>query len=268
MSVIDGTKLVNDNMLNAAAYASTAAMKAPKMAKTELVVKVLTGEDLMPLQEILEIVGEASAFINGDAIVTKKAYKTGTPVVEVLLGAKTTRSDLAWDCGACGFNTCAEFNSYSKKNFSQGAYYAGPSCNWKALDFGIAQSWAAAAAWQMNVENRTQTSYGFAALALGLMEDCNVCVGVSMGPVRDQTWYSRPDCKHSFDMEEHEEFMLNCLPQIQTGFCGSGKPMVKHGPDWASNPKFLKMVESPEYSEKMGDIMQRVGAVIEREKNK
>lgn len=268
MPVIEGTELVNENMVTAAAFAAMAALKAPKMAKTEIVVKVLTGDDVMPLAELLEILGEDSAFVAGDATCGKKAHMAGTPIVEILIGAKTTRSDLNWNCGACGFGTCAEFNSYVKENMSAGGYYAGPSCNWKALDFGIAQSWAAAAAWQLNVENRTQTSYGVAGMLLGHMEGCNVCVGISMGPSRDQVWYSRPDCAHSFDMKEHEEFMLNCLPQMQVGFCGSGKPMVKHGPNWADEPKFLKMVDDPEWMAKHQDIMQRAGALIGRERAK
>ncbi|MBT8357879.1 MAG: hypothetical protein KJO61_08945 [Deltaproteobacteria bacterium] len=268
MAVIDSTELINENMVNGAAFTAMAALKAPKMAKTDIKIEILTGDDVLPLAEVLGVLGEASAFTAGDAICGKKAHEAKTPIVEVLLGANTTRSDLNWNCGACGFDTCAEFNAYSKKNFSAGGYYAGPSCNWKAIDFGIAQSWAASAAWQMNIENRMQTSYGVAGMLLGYMEGCNVSVGISLGPCRDQVWYSRPDCIHSFDMEEHEQFMLNCLPQMQVGFTGGGYPQVKHGPDWAADPKFLKMTEDPDWNAKMQDIMGRVGAIIEREKAK
>ncbi len=268
MPVIDVTKLVNDNLVTAAAFAAMAALKAPKMAKTEIKVEILTGDQVLPLAELLGILGEASAFVAGDATVGKKAHEAGTPIVELLLGANTTRSDLNWNCGACGFDTCAEFNKYSKENMSSGAYYGGPSCNWKALDFGTAQAWAAATTWHMNIENRTQTSYGVAGLLLGYMEGCNVCVGVSIGPCRDQVWYSRPDCIDSFNMKEHEQFMLNCLPQMQVGFTGAGYPMVKHGPNWAAEPKFLKMVEDPKWAAKHHDILLRAGALIEREKAK
>jgi hypothetical protein len=69
-------------------------------------------------------------------------------------------------------------------------------------------------------------------------------------------------------MKEHEQFMLNCLPQMQVGFTGAGYPMVKHGPNWAAAPRFLKMVEDPEWAAKYQDIMQRAGALIESEKAK
>ena len=265
MPVIEVTRLVNENLVNVAAVAATAAMKAPKMAKTEIQVELLTGDEVLPLAEILGIVGEISAFVAGDSACGKKAHEAGTPIVELLLGADTTTSDLNWNCGACGFSTCAEFNKYSKENKSQGSYYGGPSCNWKALDFGVAQAWAAAATWNMNVENRTQTSYGWAALCIGYMKGCNVCVGVSMGPCRDQVWYSRPDLVDSFDLKEHDQFMLNCLPQMRVGFTGAGYPMVKHGPKWAMEPKFMKMVDDPEWLAKYQDVVKRVGQVIERE---
>jgi uncharacterized ferredoxin-like protein len=268
MAKIDGNRLANENLESLAGQVATAALKAPKMAGTEIRIEVLTGDDVRPLTEILEIIGEASAFVAGDAAIGRMAYAAGTPIVEVLLGADTTYSELNWNCGACGFDTCAEFNRYSVKNRSQGGYYGGPTCNWKALDFGIAQSWAAAAAWQLNIENRVQTSYGTAALLLGHLEGCNVCVGVSMGPSRDQVWYSRTDLKHSFTLEEHEQFILNCIPQIMLGFAGAGYPMVKHGPDWAADPKFLKMQQDPQWAAKHRDIMDRVGRVIQREKEK
>ncbi len=268
MARIDGNRLANENLEALAGQVATAALKAPRMAGTDIKIEILTGEDVMPLSELLGILGEASAFVAGDAACGRKAHEMGTPIVEILLGADTTRSDLNWNCGACGFDTCAEFNRYSKKNRSQGGYYAGPTCNWKAFDFGQAQSWAAAAAWQLNIENRVQTSYGAAGLLLGHLEGCNVCVGISLGPCRDQVWYSRPDLEHSFNMEEHEQFMLNCIPQIMVGFTGAGYPMVKHGPDWASDPRFLRMSEDPEWAARHQDIMARVGRVIQREKEK
>lgn len=268
MAVIDGIKAASDNLLEVAKLASMAALKAPKMANTDIRMQILTEEDVLPLSEVLGIIGEASAFIAGDSACGKKAYEAGSPIIELLVGADTTFSDLNWNCGACGFNTCDEFNKYAKEHKSMGSFYGGPSCNWKNLDFGIAQCWAAAATHQFNVENRTQTSYGVSALLLGYLEGCNICVGISLGPCRDQVWYSRPDLVHSFDMDEQIEFVLNCLPQLFTGFTGSGYPMVKHDPKWVANPKFMKMMEDPAAMAKQQDIMNRVVAVIEREKSK
>jgi uncharacterized ferredoxin-like protein len=268
MAVLDGKKLAQENLVNIATLGAMAAYKAPKMAGTEIRTEIVTGDDLTPLTEILAILGEGSAFVAGDAVCGKKSLAEGTPLVQLLIGADVTTSDLNWNCGACGFNTCAEFNKHSKANQSPGAYYVGPSCNWKVLDFGLAQAWAAAAIWQMNVENRVQTSFGVAGLLVGHLAGCNMCVGISIGPCRDQVWYSRPDLAHSFEMKEHEQFMLNCIPQMQVGFTGGGHPMIKHSTQWGAAPKFLKMVEDPEFMAGYQDIMGRVMAIVERERAK
>ena len=53
---------------------------------------------------------------------------------------------ISWNCGApVAFDTCAEFNRYSRQHKSPGKFMVGPSCNWKFLDHGIATSYAAAA---------------------------------------------------------------------------------------------------------------------------
>ena len=75
MPVIDGTKLVNENLVNAAAFVAMAALKAPKMAQTEIKIEILSGDEVLPLAELLGILGEASAFVAGDATVGKRLMK-------------------------------------------------------------------------------------------------------------------------------------------------------------------------------------------------
>lgn len=268
MPNINSEKIIQDNMINVAGLAGMAALKAPKMAKAEIKFEILTGDEVLPLIEVVGILGEQSAFTAGDAACGKIAHEQGTPIVELLIGADTTSSDLNWNCGACGFDTCAEFNVFSKKNKSAGPYYTGPSCNWKSLDFGIAHAWACAAVSQMNVENRAQASFGAVGLLLGHLQGCNVAVSISLGPCRDLVWFNRPDLVHNFNMKEHEEFMLNCLPQLYAAFTGGGYPQMKHGPNWSNEPKYLKLMENPEWAAQHQDIIKRVVAVLEREKSK
>ena len=268
MSILEGKKAANEHLIEIAKMAAMAALKAPQVANTEIRTLILTGEDVKPLAEILKVLGEASAFIYGDALCGLKSFEAETPIVELLIGADLTKSDLNWNCGACGFDTCAEFNRYSKENFSLGNFYAGPSCNWKVLDFGTAQSWAAASVWQYNVDNRTQASYGAAGLLAGHLEGCSACTGISIGPCRDTVWYSRPDLAHSFDMQEHEKFVLNTLPQLFVGFCGAGCPEVKESPNWLEDPKFFTMQKDEELMKKKADIMDRVLKLVAKEKER
>ena len=104
MSVIDGIQAANDNLLEIAKVGAMAALRAPRVAKSKIKVEILTGEDMLPLIEILGIVGEGNAFVWGDHVVAKKAYEAGTPIVELLIGVDATVSDLNWNCGGCGFD--------------------------------------------------------------------------------------------------------------------------------------------------------------------
>ena len=270
MSIIDGKKTANEYLLEVARMGAVAALKAPNMANTEIKTMILTEEDLRPLTEILVVLGETSAFIYGDGLCGKKSFEAETPIVELLIGANLSQSDLNWNCGACGFDTCAEFNRYAKEKLSAGSLFVGPSCNWKVLDFGTAQSWAAASIWHQNVDNRAQASYGAAAMMVGHMEGCTQVVGISIGPCRDTVWYNRPDMAYTFDMNEHEQFVLNTLPQLFVGFCGGGYPQVKDKPNWPTEmPKYLKTDEaSPEVIAKTQDVMGRLGELIVKERKR
>lgn len=268
MARIDGNKAANENLIVAAKFAAAAALKATSVAKTKIKTKIFTDEDMLPIAELLGIIGEGNAFVQGDGACIKKAYEKGTPVIGLLIGANTVSSDLNWNCGACGFDTCAEFNKYSKEHRSPGVFYVGPSCNWKYFDLAMAVCWAAAALAQMNIENRVQDSVGFAAFNLGYLEGCNTITGIAIGPATDYYYYDRPELKHSFDFKEHEEFILNCLPQFYQSFCGGGHPVVKNKPDFFVEPKCFKPISDKEFAAKQQDILGRVVEFIEKEKSK
>ncbi len=269
MAVIDGSQAVNENLISIAKVGASAALRAPVMARTKIRTEIITGEDLLPLIEMSGIVGEVSTFVYGDHAVAKKAYDAGTPIVELLIGVDASVSDLGWNCGACGFDTCAEFNRYSKEHKGPGAFMLGPSCNWKILDHGTATSYAAAAMSALGTENRLQADYGSFSLLLGHLEGCTIVVGISLGPYGESVWFNRADLKDSFDMAEHMMFMRNTLPQLFLAFVGGGFPMVKHGPNWAQDPKyFVALGESPEIAAKRQEIGARIGKVIERERAK
>jgi uncharacterized ferredoxin-like protein len=265
MARIDGVQAANESLIEIAKIGAMAALRAPRMAKSNIMAEILTGEDMLPLIEILGIVGEGNAFVWGDHIVAKKAYDAGTPIVELLIGVDATVSDLNWNCGGCGFDTCTEFNKYAKKNRSRGAFVVGPSCQWKLMDHGIALSQAAAAISAMNVENRLQADFGSISMLLGHLEGCSMVIGISLGPCGESVWYNRVDLKDSFNMADHVQFMHNTLPQLFVGFVGDGLPPFKYGPDWQQAPKYLQANESQEINDKKKDIARRIGKVVERE---
>jgi len=265
MSVIDGILAANEDLLNIAKVGASAALRAPKVANSNIRVEIVTGEDLEPLVEIVGIAGETNAFVNGDYVVASKASKAGTPIVELLIGVDATVSDLAWNCGGCGFATCAEFNRYAKEHKSSGNFMLGPSCQWKLMDHGIALAYAAAAISAMGVECRLQADFGSIGLLLGHLEGCSMCIGISVGPYGESVWYNRAYSVDSFNMAEHIQFMQNTLPQLFVAFVGDGHPPFKSGPVWAKEPKYFKPMEAPEFLAKKQDAGARIGKIIERE---
>ncbi|MCC6475084.1 MAG: hypothetical protein IT514_15225 [Burkholderiales bacterium] len=86
-----------------------------------------------------------------------------------------------YDCGACGFATCAEFMEATRAQRAQSEVleFRGPHCNLRDIDLGIAVGSAAKAASLHNVDTRCQTRIAVAARKLRLIES-DVAVALSM----------------------------------------------------------------------------------------
>jgi uncharacterized ferredoxin-like protein len=87
-----------------------------------------------------------------------------------------------YDCGACGYGTCAEFlqarPQYSDASSNEWQFN-GPVCQLRALDLGIAVGSAAKAASLNNVDTRCQTRIAAAARHLKVIE-ADLAVALSM----------------------------------------------------------------------------------------
>jgi uncharacterized ferredoxin-like protein len=86
-----------------------------------------------------------------------------------------------YDCGACGFATCAEFMEATRRRRadSEAFEFKGPQCNLRDIDLGIAVGSAAKAASLYSVDTRCQTRIAVAARKLGLSHS-EVAVALSM----------------------------------------------------------------------------------------
>ncbi len=76
-----------------------------------------------------------------------------------------------YDCGACGYATCAEFLHASRKLREDSAEleFAGPVCNLRDIDLGIAVGSAAKTAAIHSIDCRCQTRSAVAARKLGVI---------------------------------------------------------------------------------------------------
>jgi uncharacterized ferredoxin-like protein len=86
-----------------------------------------------------------------------------------------------YDCGACGYATCAEFLHATKALRAESAQleFAGPTCNLRDVDLGIAVGSAATTAAIHSIDCRWQTRIAAAARKLGAIR-AEVAVGLSL----------------------------------------------------------------------------------------
>ncbi len=87
-----------------------------------------------------------------------------------------------YDCGACGYATCAEFLRAAPKYRNEEAEdweFPGPICQLRCIDLGIAVGSAAKTASLNNVDARCQTRIAAAARHLGVIE-ADLAVALSM----------------------------------------------------------------------------------------
>ena len=90
-----------------------------------------------------------------------------------------------YDCGACGYSTCAEFLHASKALRAESAEleFTGPTCNLRDIDLGVAVGSAAKTAAMHSIDCRVQTRVAVAARKLGhITAELAVGLSLSVGP--------------------------------------------------------------------------------------
>src|SRR5207237_1290633 len=97
-----------------------------------------------------------------------------------------------YDCGACGYATCAEFLHHTKplRDDSAELEFAGPTCNLRDIDLGIAVGSAAKTAAIHSIDCRCQTRIAVAARKLGIIQ-ADVAVGLSLSLTHKAVGFDR-----------------------------------------------------------------------------
>ena len=98
-----------------------------------------------------------------------------------------------YDCGACGFATCAEFLGAAPKHKTADSddwQFAGPICQIRAIDLGIAVGSAAKIASLNNIDRRTQTRTAAAARHLKFIE-ADLAVALSMSVTHKNIFFDQ-----------------------------------------------------------------------------
>jgi len=243
MTMIDGRRHAHEGLLAAASQVLQAYYKAPQCtSRTKLLSMVVSGDELRPMVELVGALedslgreGAASVFfpLYMDYLCYKEALQRDDPPVVLILGANLMHSELGWNCGACGFKSCAEFNRFSKESGGMGLFGGGPSCAWKTIDFCIAVDYACAAAHLLNIENRVQATFGAVAYLLGYLEDASMVLTLPLGPIAELWYYNRPSMTRLATYQEWVKLMRQNYTLMFQMFSSNMHPWVKDdGPWW------------------------------------
>jgi uncharacterized ferredoxin-like protein len=105
-----------------------------------------------------------------------------------------------YDCGACGYATCAEFLHHTNSLRRQSAEleFTGPVCNLRDIDLGIAVGSAAKTAALHSIDCRCQTRVATAARKLGLIK-ADHAVALSLSMTHKAVGFDRPMPETDFD---------------------------------------------------------------------
>ncbi|RJP74350.1 MAG: hypothetical protein C4532_02755 [Candidatus Abyssobacteria bacterium SURF_17] len=266
MGMIDGRLYAQERLLDVAGHALHAYLGASLVtSRLNQKAVIVHGEDIMPM---LEFVEKLEARLGSDAakntffplyvdyMCFKTAMDEGHPPVILVLGADLSTADLGWDCGACGFPTCAEFNKFKREEGGLGRIGAGPSCAWKNFDYGIACDYACAAVYEHKVESRILGTFGMVSFALGYLDDVSAALALCIGPPVELWWYNRPSLAQWREYDDiMEHFRRNYAFHFQM-FSSDLRPQVKKdGPWWEQEKEFVSIEADPKYSEYQEKLM-------------
>lgn len=144
---------------------AASARTAPKAGgKDFLEIVVITKDE--DLKKIADSMKEYATKSSNEAFWLRDAsnIENSQALLLVGLGMSVTAG---YDCGGCGYQTCAEF-SKNRQIKEKEMGYTGPHCVMRMIDIGVALSSAAKTASLLNVDNRVQQRVGAAAKALAL----------------------------------------------------------------------------------------------------
>ncbi len=100
------------------------------------------------------------------------------------------RKVLGFNCGGCGFSTCAEMLKHPQLTTTQKSL-PGPYCVFKVMDYSIASASAAKTAMEHNVDNRMMHKVGAAVLKLDILKSCNLIIGIPLSATGKNIYFDR-----------------------------------------------------------------------------
>ncbi len=171
-------------LLEAARFMLIAARTAPKTAGIDdILTLIVYDEDKDRIAEKMEEIAEERK-IEG---FKRDAKNVRDSEAIILIGVRGNKN-VGLNCGACGYENCKEFEDAKKR---LGKDFVGPTCLFKALDFGIALGSAAKTASLLNVDNRIMYRIGTAALKLKMLSEATIIMGIPISAKGKSIYFDR-----------------------------------------------------------------------------
>lgn len=102
------------------------------------------------------------------------------------------RKIIGLNCGGCGFSTCSEMLKHPQISIKENSL-PGPYCTFKVMDLSIASTSAVKTAMEHNVDNRMMYKAGVAALKLGILNPCDLIIGIPLSATGKNIYFDRAD---------------------------------------------------------------------------
>jgi uncharacterized ferredoxin-like protein len=184
MPLVEGRTLEKQGVAEAAKMMLVSARTAPKTGGVDDILTCLVdGDELESVAKAMDDIGDERG-IDG---FHRDAKNVRDSDAVVLIGVRGTKK-YALDCGACGYNTCDEFE---KAERVEGLDFIGPTCLFKALDLGIALGSAVKTAGALNVDNRIMYRIGAAAVRLRMLPEATANIGIAISAKGKSIYYDR-----------------------------------------------------------------------------
>ena len=213
MPIIEMPDLIRNGLARAVELMAVAAHNSFRFNDRNTIrMRAIDGEDLEQIAEYCFSLGDMSPLAARDGRHLVQLMKE--PCTLLLIGDKR-KSDFNYNCGACGYRTCAEMNAAEEV---ESLTANGPSCIFKNINMNMAANAAASMAHRLGLHCRIFSTLGFSALALELIEDVDLCVSVSVSVAKKNPYFDR----HEFWTKDHwDEIFDKEFPPFNRGFIGA-----------------------------------------------
>jgi len=189
-SILSSAQGEQEAILTAAKMIMAAVATAPKARGVSAVSCVLLqGEEQERLAQAMEEQfsrkGSRLEFFKRDAQNIRRSAAV------LLIGVKGTmpkKPETPFNCGVCGFSSCADFIRAEKKS---GEDFLGPLCAFQVMDLGIALGVAAKMAGEFNLDNRLMYTAGAAAMNLDYL-DADMIIALPLSVSAKNIFFDRP----------------------------------------------------------------------------